>query len=273
MTTLRILALCATFAAACAHKQEALPLRYKFTQGQTDRYKVDLTVLTTTSEPPPTGKPTQVQKPVLVRGGGTSVVKVEKVEADGSADLTSNMADFRIGGRPSADGAQISKYTLSALGVATVSGAPKPVDHTQKTVDPRILARLSTILPQAAVKPGDTWKNKVPDPLTGGGSVEVTARLFRMETLDGVETARIHQSMTIPMSVEMPDPQTKKVVKIVGMVTVTSAINFDPAAGKVLRSSVSGHGVLREPVEGVPASPDEPPSLDFKIDVVATLVR
>jgi hypothetical protein len=224
-------------------------------------------LLTTTPDQPPAGKP------IPITGGGTSVVKIDKVEPDGSAQISSTMESFRIGGRPTTDGAQTTKYTLSAQGIATEAGAPKPVDKTQKAVDPRVLARLCTILPSGPVKPGDSWKNQIPDPLTGGGPVQVTGRFFRLETLDGVETARVHQSMSIPMAVEMPVPGSKTLAKVTGNVVISSAINFDPAAGKVLRSSVSGHGVLRIPSEGSAASPDEPPSLEFKVDVVATLVH
>ncbi len=264
---IRTLALCAAIAAACAHKQEAIQLRYKFSPGQTDRYQIDLSVLTTTPDQPPTGKP------IPLRGGGTSVVKIEKVEPDGSAQVIATMENFRVGGRPTIDGAQTSKYTLSAQGIATDPGPAKPVDKGQKSVDPRVLARLCTILPPGPAKPGDSWKNQVPDPLSGGGSVQVIGRFFRMETLDGVETARVHQSMSIPMVVEMAVAGSKNVVKVTGSVTISSAINFDPAAGKVLRSSVSGHGVLRAISEGAAPSPDDPPSLDFKVDVVATLVH
>ena len=214
MMTIRTLALCAAIATACSHQQEAIQLRYKFSPGQTDRYKVELTVLTTTPDQPPAGKP------VPVRGGGASVVKVDTVEPDGSAQVTATMENFKIGGRAPADGQQTSKYTISVQGVATESGAPKTADRAQKSVDPRVLARLCTILPPGPVKPGDSWKNQMPDPLTGAGSVQVTARFFRMESIDGVETARVHQSMSIPMAVDMPVPGSKNVVKISGNVTI-----------------------------------------------------
>src|SRR5689334_4860949 len=117
MITVRALALCAALLGACSPKhQEGLQLRYKFTPGQTDRYNIDLTVLTTTPDQPPTGRP------IPVKGGGTSSVKVDKVNPDGSADVTSAMEDFQIGGRKTVDAAQVSKYVLSPLGVATLAG-------------------------------------------------------------------------------------------------------------------------------------------------------
>ncbi len=101
----------------------------------------------------------------------------------------------------------------------------------------------------------------------------MNAHLFRIEPLDGVQTARIHQSMSMPFSMEVLPQGAKTAVRVTGTLTISSAINFDPAAGKVVRSSVSGHGVLKAPPETGAAPDAEPQTMDFKVDVVAVLVK
>src|SRR5207237_6794376 len=107
-------------------------------------------------------------------------------------------------------------------------------------VDAAAFARLTTLLPEKPVHPGDSWTTSAPNPLTGQGDVVATSRFFRVEPVGGIETARIHQSYSLPIRMALQQGKSAAPVTVEGTMAVSAAVNFDPAAGRVVRYGGAG---------------------------------
>jgi hypothetical protein len=219
---------------------------------------------------------------VPIHGGGTNVVKVAKVNADGTALIVESLENFQFRGKPATDAPQVSRYIVGPRGETTPVGDRRSL-NTTTFGDPTALAKLTTYLPEAPVKPGDSWTATAKNPVNGDGTVTAHGSFFKTERLDGVETVRIHQNYTIPLTMDLYLPGTKKIVKSSGKMKISGAINFDPKAGRVVRASLTANGafaLVRPGAQQVkPKKKGEKPKVNpdasykLKVEVISTLMR
>ncbi len=250
-------------------------LRYQFKEGNIDKYSIDLTLVAS-------GAASEEGIPsVPIHGGGRNVVKVAKVNPDGSALIVETLENFQFRGKPSSDAPQMSRYKVSPRGDTTQVGESRG-SSSLAFGDPSALARLTTYLPEAPVKQGDSWTVTARNPIGGTGTVTATGKFFKMERVDGVDTVRIHQTYTIPLTMNMFAPGTKTVFRSTGKMKIAGAINFDPKAGRVVRTSITGAGVFSlalpgaakpKPVKGKKQIPVQEPTYKLKVEVISTLLR
>ena len=176
----------------------------------------------------------------------------------------------------------MSRYKVSPRGDAAQIGEGRG-SSSVTFGDPVALAKLTTYLPDAPVKPGDAWTVTAKNPIGGIGMVTATGKFFKMERVDGVDTVRIHQSYTIPLTMNMFAPGTKTVIRSTGKMKIAGAINFDPKAGRTVRTSITGTGVFSlalpgvtkpKPVQkGKKPTPVQEPTYKLKVEVISTLMR
>src|SRR5262249_17267428 len=155
--------------------------------------------------------------------------------ADGSAQISNEMHDFHEYGKPGGTGDSVLKYSQTTLGLTRNVSKPPSKMGGRKFVDPEAMWRVSTLLPSKPVSLGESWTNAVPNPFVGGGLVTVRGTMFREELVGATNTVRIHQTLALPISVDMSPPGSTKFVKIKGTLKINTASNFDPAGGKLLR--------------------------------------
>jgi hypothetical protein len=247
-----------TIAPWCAFAgSDGYTLRYKFKQGSVDKYSVDLIVVAggiSGSEGIPT---------VPVHGGGLNVIKVAKANANGSALIVESLENFHFSGKSAFDAPQVSRYLVGSRGETSPVGAKKSPNAIQFG-DPTALAKLTTYLPELPVKPGDSWTAEARNPVTGVGNVTATSRFFKIERLDGIDTVRIHQSYTIPLTMDLLTPVSKALVRSTGKMKIAAAINFDPNAGRVVRASITGNGKFSLEPPGSAVAKTKPKPLSSK---------
>jgi hypothetical protein len=127
-----------------------------------------------------------------------------------------------------------------------------------------LLSMQGVILPQKAVKIGETWTQKLQIPgVTGSGSSTIKTTLARIETINKYRTARLHVVITTPVNAYL-DAALQPVAKpsgaastMTGTAVVTNDINFAIAEGKVVHSTSKGVTTMNVAI-GKPTVPDRP---------------
>ena len=249
--------------------QDGLLLRYKFRAGQVDRYSVSVRV--EVDAPPEIGE----LNARTVRASGGTTLRVVKVNADGSAVVRAEVEPLRVrGSRPDPTlSTQIVTLRMTPRGESPAGKLVRgrAVSPKDLLVDPSALSRLAAVLPAAPVKPGDRWTFQAPNPFQPAGKITVNSRYFAADSVEGTPTARIHQTMSIPIALRLLPPKGGGTVRVHGALKVNSAIQFAPSLGKVVRSSASGSGALRLTPAG-DRTGKESVTLTLNVDAVSELI-
>jgi hypothetical protein len=196
---------------------------------------------------------------------GTETVSVKSVDASGTADLSITLSHLSI--------------KSSSGGVTnTTTGAPFPAIEMKVAADGRILSVngnvlggspftmfsgmggifMSAVLPENAVKPGDTWSKDYEQANTmGAGTIHVTtkSKYLRDESVKGVTAAVVETTSTATVNITidmsrilagaessapvMP-PGAPTSLTITGTTTSDVTTWIDPAGHRVLKSHMTG---------------------------------
>jgi hypothetical protein len=195
---------------------------------------------------------------------GRETVTVKSVDSSGTADLSMSLSDLTM--------------KSSANGVTnTTTGLPMPAIEMKVGADGRILSVngnvlggspfsmfsgmggifMSAVLPDNAVKPGDTWSKQYDQANTmGSGTIHVTTRskYLRDESVRGVNAAVVETTSTsalniaIDLSKLLAGSGSKQVMPGMAayplMIKGTSSSDvttwIDPAGRRVLKSHMTG---------------------------------
>jgi hypothetical protein len=221
----------------------AQKLRYKFAAGQVDKYRIDVGVKVDSPEPIP-----ELSKRTL-RGTGRNTYRTLKVNPNGTAHLAVDVEPLTLRGSRQ-DPSLVTQHVelvMTPLGESAsaklVRG--KAVSTQSLLLDPSALSRLGAVLPARPVSPGDRWTTTAPNPFQPAGKITVTNRYFLADRFKGKFTARIHQTMNIPIGLRLSQPGGSGIVRVHGALKVNTAIQFSPTLGKILQTSSFGAGTVR----------------------------
>jgi hypothetical protein len=259
MDHMKRLALVALFAVACGAAQvqaQTLALAYK--SGATFKYALHSTATESINEG-------GMAIPLNFELTGAETVTVKSVDAAGTADLTIALSNLSI------------KSTTGGV-TNTTTGMPSPTIDMKIAPDGRIVSIngtdlagnpfgafspttggfISAVLPDSAVKPGDTWSKDYDQANTmGSGSIHVAtkSKYLRNESLQGVTAAVVETTSTATYDLTLdlskliagagaqapPIPQgafTGLTVKGTSTSDVTSWI--DPNGHRVMKTHMTG---------------------------------
>ncbi len=195
------LALVAVLVVACGVAQvQAQTLKLVYSKGATYTYKIHMTMDETVNI-------AGISEPIQIDMTATETETVDSVDSSGVADITVNLTDMSM------------KTTV--MGQSTTTTTAVPAEHMKVGSDGRVLSFNglsfsggspfgaagaggpgSAVLPDSAVKPGDTWtKDYEQDNPLGTGTVHVTttSRYLRDETITGTQAAVVQTNIKTPM--------------------------------------------------------------------------
>jgi hypothetical protein len=258
MVLVRRLALVALFAFACgAAPAHAQSLALAYHSGAAYKYKFHSTANETTD----IGGTTV---PVTLDMTASETVTVKSVDSSGNADLSIGLSNMTM--------------KTSANGITnTTTGMPSPTVDIKIGADGRILSVngstmvggspfssfsgmsggfVSAVLPDTAVKPGDTWSKDYDqsNPL-GSGSIHITtkSKYLRDESLQSINAAVVETTSTgsIDISIDMSKiggatggtaipPGGPKGMTIKGTMASDVTTWIDPSGHRVLKTHMTG---------------------------------
>ncbi len=242
-------------------------LRYRFRAGQVDRYNVDLTFDASSTDG-------SISAPAGRRGNSTTTIKVLRVRADGVAVIQAAVQGFQMLGPFGARGTdQAIIYTFSPLGTGhMVSGPRVQPGNALGALEASAATRLGVTLPLKPVKPGDTWSSTIPDPTGSKTPIKVSSRLFSVTTARDRMDVRIHQFFLLPISTTVKLPGGTP-TRVSGFMSVTSAADFSPTLGKLIRNSVSGRARLHLAGTSRNGTLGDAIQVQMKTDIVVDLIQ
>jgi hypothetical protein len=98
-------------------------------------------------------------------------------------------------------------------------------------------------LPLRAVKIGDEWSTSAPSPLAGGSDGEVFCKFAAVETVDGIECARLDLTIVYKIALKL-DTKQNVPVTLKGTISLTGSTHFALKAGRVVQLKLAGDGPL-----------------------------
>lgn len=287
MKSCMVLAL--TVLALGAAKAEPVKLAYKFTAGEVDKYKLQMT-MSMNSPLFTQGKPMTVST--------SSIVKQQTLEVlpDGSAKIQMTTSDIKVTGSaiPKEKQSQLAnasstvKMTIAPDGkVSNVEGLEKAMAASGANMDmsPIINQLSSTLLfPKDPVEAGATWSQSIPIP-GADGQVNINSTLLATnEPIWSENAARIKQSYNIhmglaqmmkAMSGAVPEQARSMMASMSGSMDMTGTVSFlfSPARGKVLKGggSMSGNINIELPTQGT--NQGAAPQMSFPMDITMSMTR
>ena len=232
--------------AAPARPTEAYTLRFKFKQGDINRYKTQIKTSVTT---PGLGGDT---KTTDTNATSVSEQKTTKLLDVGAGEIvtTTTAVKVEVDGKPS-DAPKIAPVTTQVTPAGKVLSTKSEDDSStdaMKAVFASLIATPQSFLPEGAVKVGDKWTQKAPMPGDAGGKERAVECSFtRLETVNGVKTALIHAIMKTPMLIYLDNKfQPTKVegdaiTLLEGTLVANMDINFVIEEGRIARTVSSGN--------------------------------
>jgi hypothetical protein len=205
MDGMKRLALVAVLVVACGVAQvQAQTLKLAYSKGATYTYKLHMTMDETVDI-------ASISEPIQVDMTATEKETVDSVDSSGVADVTVTMSGLTM------------KTTV--MGQSSTTTTAVPASHMTLASDGRVLSvnGLSfsggspfgaagasgpgtAVLPDGAVKPGDTWtKNYDQQNPLGTGTIHVTttSKYLRDEKVNGTQAAVVQTNVTTPMDMSI----------------------------------------------------------------------
>jgi hypothetical protein len=201
MDAMKRLALVAVLAVACGVAQvQAQTLKLAYSKGATYTYKMHMTMDETVVI-------ASISEPIQIDMTATETETVDSVDSSGVADITVNLTNMSM------------KTTV--MGTSSTTTTAVPASHMKLAPDGRVLSFNglsfsggspfgaagaggpgSAVLPDGAVKPGDTWsKSYDQDNPLGTGTVHITttSKYLRDEKVNGTQAAVVQTNVKTPM--------------------------------------------------------------------------
>lgn len=260
--------------AQAAPTAQGVTLRYKFTPGQTHRYRMMMT-MTGTMRNSPTGTGIPLNTKMTMTYSQT----VKDVRAtDGAATVVGQMDEMQMtmNGKtvsmPEAQSAQMKKpYTILMLPTGKVLSMEMPQMPTGAVpgMDFSKSFSMNAAFPDAPVKTGDNWNGTVDmGAAMVGLKMAVASTLVDVKTVGKNDQATINQDITgnLDMTLSKNMPMT---MKMQGKITGTAVQVFDVTAGMV--QSQIGHTttnltMMFKPTPGQAAPPGMPPTMTMQMN-------
>lgn len=271
-------------------------LRYKFKAGDVSNYQTNGQFQL---QPPnmqghnagngPSKAPGAGGNSIALPLNASQTVKVLKALADGSGQLEVTVLSGGTGTSGGAPTPKTVSYTLSPTGaISNVKASSGKVSNdVMSALSGSIMSGSITVpLPEKAVKPGDTWKLKMPIAQAGSNGT-VTGTFTKIGQIGRYKTAHIKQVISVPIrSVQqvgtgngspnaVAAPTT---LTISGNVSMTFEYDFAMTEGKLIKSSGKGTvdvKVLMSPAPGKNGHVSTPPLVPIAgtINLSSTLVQ
>ena len=258
MGFMRKVALVAIFAVACGATAHAQTLALAYKGGDTYRYAIHSIVNETVDA-------VAMAIPLKLDLTATETVSVKSVDSSGTADLSIALSN-------------VVMKSVTGTVTNTTTGTQIPTISIKVAADGRVLsvngnamggnpftlpgggAFISAVLPDTAVKPGDTWSKDFDqaNPV-GTGTIHVTAKskYLRDESLKGITAAVVETTtsgaidITIDMSTALPKLQSgsptptlpigaPQSLSLKGTMTTDITSWIDPSGRRVMKSHKTG---------------------------------
>lgn len=250
----------------------AVTLRYKFTPGQTRRYKMAMTMnMTMLTGQSGAGVPMNMTMTM------TTKQTVKSVRAsDGAATVVAQVEDIETnaGGKevalPAAQQAQMKKpFTTVMLPTGKVLSFQMPgFTNIPTTGMPGMdlskgLMSSSVAFPDAPVKVGNSWPGTIGSGIMAGMQMLMMSTLTGVETKGGAQLATVNQKITgkINMTLSKPMPMA---FKMAGTVTGSGTQVFDTSAGAIVSQNMVNNTDMTmtfHPAAGQTAPPGMPKTM------------
>ena len=234
--------------AAAAGPNDAITLRMKFKTGDVSDYQT--TVQFTIDMSGLSGKPKDPKAPSSPQPGNMTQqmmllqhIKVVKVLTNGNGQVEVTTTNAQSGGasKPVSMTYDPLGNIVSMQNAGTGGGLGGMMFVGVFSSNAAVQG---AYLPSKAVKPGDTWTQKVTIPGNAGTGM-ATAKYIKMTTVGRFNTAHIQSTLTLPIKVMMdaanqPTTAEKAVTTSTGTVNMTFENDFAVAEGKLVRSAGNG---------------------------------
>ncbi|MDH7601215.1 MAG: hypothetical protein QHI38_03605 [Armatimonadota bacterium] len=285
---------CAVWSASA----EPVKLAYKFTKGELDKYRSNISVTITTSSGP--GKPSI--PPIVVTMETVQQSRTLEVLPDGSAKVrvSHSISSVSVSGVPKGKTPAVPKqsfslvYTMSPQGrITSVEGA----QNLQKMFESAGLRNFDmsfltnqmasyVLLPEEPIDIGSTWKQVIPLPL-GWGEVSVESTLDSYgEKIWSQTAARISQKFTgrmdlgqVVRSLAGSMASTEKERQAASQITGTMDMNgtmtflFAPELGKILKGSGQMWAEMTLNMPGAAVAQGAPSQMQMHMDMKCSITR
>lgn len=246
----------------CAAQGEPIKLAYKFTKGELDKYRMDISINMTMPALPGMGNP----PPINMKMQAVQYQRTLEVLPDGSAKVrfTQSVSDLKVAGGPKGKMPEIPKQSISMIFTMTPQGKVVSMEGTEKVqkmfesmgiqgFDPSLLTSQMgqyAFLPEEPVEVGSTWKQVIPLPM-GWGEMTVESTLNSYgEQVWSQTAARITQTFTGKMdlaevmksvfaAMPMSEKERQAMAGFSGSMDMNGKMTFlfAPALGKILKGN------------------------------------
>jgi hypothetical protein len=178
-------------------------------------------------------------------------VTVNSVDSAGIADLGVTLTDVSLTSTANNDTTTATQSTLPTIDIklakdgTVVSSNAATVLTDNKFSVAGGGSMESAVLPDKAVKPGDTWSKSYDEPSPyGGGTIRVTAnsKYLRDETFHGVQAAVVET--TTAANIDVTDDSGNSALTIKGTATSDVTTWIDPTAHRLLKTSVRSNSQI-----------------------------
>ena len=219
-----------------------LILRYKFSPGQTLRYKLTVDSTGTLRMATGTTMPLKQHMEMTMRQSVTDVRA-----SDGAATLSLGLEAVSGTMNGQALPPQATQAMQKDLGTMVLSPTGKVLSFQAQApqgglampgMDMKSMAQGRTVFPDGPVKVGDTWKSAITSEAVGM-TMHTVSRLKSLDTSGGGSVAAIGQGisgtfdMTPPVPKAAPGDPAAPTTTITGTMTGSDTLKFDAAAGAV----------------------------------------
>jgi len=285
-------------ALACACHGEPIKLAYKFTKGELDKYRTNLSMNMTMPAIPGMGN----VPPIAIEMETVVQQRTLEVLPDGSAKVrtTYSVPRLKITGGPKGKMPEISKQSFSISWTITPQGRVTSVEGAEKlqkmfesagiqNFDMSLLTHQMTqfvFLPEEPVDVGSTWSQVVPLPL-GWGDLRIESTLDSYgEQLWSQTTARITQKFngridlsqvvkSVTSSAPLSEKERRSISEVSGSMEVdgNTTFLFAPVLGKILKASGQMWGKITINMPSEVVRKGGPAQMTMSMDMKFSLTR
>ena len=190
-----------------------------------------------------------VSSPVKSDMKATETVTVDSVDSSGVASVSVTVTNVSLTSTMNVgNGLTTSTTTFPALPPVSLEMAPdgRIVSVNGVAIPGNVMSGLgvggniaSAVLPDKAVKPGDTWSKTYDEPSpAGGGSIHVTARstYLRDEPFHGVQAAVVETASTTTINLDSKTATPMSTAGLKATETSDATSWIDPASHRLLKT-------------------------------------